>query len=170
MASGLVIADFAAFDLDLPDSGGPLPDRLDDREMLRFESAADQTAYTRPRFMPYGVTSSDYTITVRLCWKTASTNHDQPVRWRIALERYSDTALDSDSFGTEKVVVDTPFAPDLAGDSRPHRARYTDIVFTKTEADSIGPGDMFRIRITREIFTGTMTQDAELLGVLVFES
>jgi len=169
MASGQTIADYAAFDLDLPDSGGPLPDRLNGREMLRFGSAADQTAYTRPRFMPYGLSTGDFTVTVRLCWETASTDAGAPVRWRIALERYN-TPLDQEDFGTEKVVVDTPFADDAGDNPRPHVARYTDIVFTITEADSIGPGDMFRVRITRESFSGTTNDDAELLGVLVFES
>jgi len=172
MAVNLTIADLVSHDMDFPTSGFASPDKAYGRETVVFPDGSATAAVTRPRWMPLGRDTTNK-IRVRICWKAATYESPQKkVRWTGAFERYRQGVDDLTSplnFAPAQVQLgDAPTAE--AGVQKPI---YTEILFTtNAQADAIDPGEMFRLRITRDASDteDTFPGDAELLGILIYES
>jgi hypothetical protein len=96
-------------------------------------------------------------ITVRIAWMATSATSGN-VRWRVEFER-GNTDYDADSFGAATEANSTASA--TAG-----IPVYVDI--SSTTIDSLSPGDLFRIRISRvgtDATNDTMVGDAELIAI-----
>jgi hypothetical protein len=163
MAVGLVLMDLVAHDFDYPPQDAPTPDKSYGRETLLFPTGVVTSAISRPRWMPHGFDVTNG-VTAVLCWKSPVTTGN--VGWTVAIEKYEEgqTALGSDHFDTSAGPV-TDAVPNVA-----HTPRYTEVEFAADpgHGGTIPPGTMFRIKVTRS--SGSLTGNAELLGVLLFES
>lgn len=87
------------------------------------------------------------------------------VEWEVSFERVAPGGqdIDADGFAAAKTVVDTT-------DPTSGVVTRSTITFTNAEADSVTPGDDFRLRIVRDTAVGgNMVGDAQILAVQVTE-
>jgi len=169
MAAPLVLADLIAHDFDFPDSSYASPDKGYGRETLVFEpNAPNQVAISRSRWMPPG-RDTDIDIIVVVCWKAPTYVAGEQVRWRAEFEWYKE--------GDEEFALTTDHfdSPGKQGAGAIPQAEHTPVyttllAFPNGEAAGIQPGEMFRVRITRDTTVGSnYAGNAELLGVLIYE-
>ena len=143
---------------EFPSSNFPQITQINQRPVLAFDAATDETAYWTD-VAPQGLTG---TITVLLYYVMASATSGNII-WQAALEAVTDgdtVDLDSTtSFDTQNSSATTA-VPGTAG--------YIDVVsITMTNADSLAAGDLYRLAINRDANNGsdTASGDAYLLGV-----
>lgn len=140
-------------------------DTRNSHPVLDFDAATDEHAVFR------GVLPSTYAaggVNVKLIW-AATSAITGTARWAVAWERIPVGAqdLDADSFATAKTAGGT--ADGVSGETTETTIPFSD----GAEMDSVGAGEMFRLKVTRDADgtsgTDDMTGDAELIAVVITE-
>lgn len=153
---------FTAQSASLPSSGAAAFTVRNDRLFLAYDDAADEDAYF-VGVLPLSYGSGD--IDVTLFW-TGDTATSGNAYWEVSWEAIDNAGpdLDSDSFATAQAVGDT--APSTAG-----VIRYVVLTFTQAQADGVGAGEAFRLRVRRAGTNGsdTLSGDAHLFAVAIDE-
>jgi hypothetical protein len=103
-------------------------------------------------------------ITVYLTWAAVPTTGT--VGWDVAFERIGDGSqdIDADGFATAKVVT-AATVPGTSGNTD-----ITNVAFTNSEIDGLVVGEVFRLRVRRDVATDTAAGDAQLLAVELKET
>lgn len=105
-------------------------------------------------------------ITVQLHWMAATATAGT-IGWDVSIERVSDSAtdLDSDSFAAAQ-TVNAVEVNATSGVPSTGSAAFTN----GSQMDNVVAGDLFRLRVRRDVATDTAAGDAQLLGIEVRES
>lgn len=162
MASGATLIYWLAAAAEPPAANYATFNTLNSRTVLEFDQTTQEAA------MFVGVMPRSYSslgITVTLHWTAAVTSGTGG--WDVSIERMSDgaTDLDADSFAAAKTVT-AATVPSTAG-----VAASTSVAFTNgAEMDSVSGGDLFRVRVRRDVATDTAAGDLRLLAVEVRET
>lgn len=130
--------------------------------VLDFDAASDEFAVFS------GVLPSNYGgggVTVKIVWTAASATSNNTI-WQAAFERMN-TDMDGDSFASAQSSAAS------AANGSPGVTTTATIAFTDgAQMDSLAVGEAFRLRINRDANSAsdTMTGDAEVIRVMIFET
>lgn len=143
-------------------SGGSTP--AEQFYILQFDAASDQSADLRD-IMPQHYGGGG--LTCRIVWGAATATTGNVV-WNLAFRSIEDDTEDIDSSHTYTANAVTDAAPTASGE-------YTAAVITFTDGadmDSVGAGDPFILRITRDANNGsdTMAGNAEVIAIEIRET
>lgn len=155
------IAIFAPADNEPPSSNYATLLYRNNHPSLAFDTTTQETAIFRGRIPEGSVMTSG--VTVYLQWAATSATSGT-IGWDVAFERLVDAGqdLDSDNFGTAQTVT----AATVSGTSG--ITLVTSVNFSQAQLPtSLDDGDMYRIRIRRDVTNDTATGDAELYQVEV---
>lgn len=164
MASGNSLLMWTALQGEPPASNYATLDTRNAHPCLDFDQTTGETIYFS------GVMPQHYSdatgVTVYLHWagSVAGTN---TVGWLIAFERMGDggTDIDADSFASDQTVTAE------AADATSGILDVSSVAVTKgANMDSVVAGDLFRLRVTRDVATDTLAGDAELYAVEIRET
>lgn len=162
MASGSTLLFWLASAGEPPATNYATFNTFNSRTVLEFDQTTQEAA------MFVGIMSRSYSsggITVALHWATSATTGTGG--WDVAIERISDgaTDLDADSFASAKVVT-AATVPGTAG-----VAAVGSIAFANgSEMDGVSAGDLFRVRVRRDVANDTAAADLRLLAIEVRET
>ena len=164
MASGNTLCVFTPLMAEFPATNYATLDVRNNHPVLDFDQTTGETAYFSG-VMPQAY--SDTTgVTVVLYW-AGSVVGTNTVGWLIAFERMADggTDIDADSFAGDQTVTAE------AADGTSGILDVSSVAVTKgANMDSVVAGDVFRLRITRDVATDTLAGDAELIAVEIRET
>lgn len=137
-------------------------DSRNGRAVLDFDTATQEAAVFS------GTLPTDYAgggVTVHL-WCALSTATTGTIGWDVALERTDTSSLDidADSFATA-VTVAAVTVPGISGQVLKMSANIAD----GAAMDGLVAGELFRLRVRRDVATDTAAGDAELLRVTMVE-
>lgn len=150
---GKQIAVFTPQDNQPPTANFATLDIRNGRPVLDFDTTTQETAiFTGAIPAHYGTSGLTVTIEASLTSATSGT-----LGWVAAFERTTGLDIDSDSFATAKVGT-AASVPGTSGQTLRHT-----ISFTHSEIDGLVAGDIFRLRIRRDVANDTAAGDAELL-------
>lgn len=147
----------------IADSTSPFGITVRNQHVLAaFDDSTDEIGYFT------GVMPNEYAgdgFTVEIHWVAESATSGDVV-WAVSFDRHANggTDIDTDSFVSDNTGTSTTR-------STSGQIRVTTIAFTDgADMDSIQPGDIFRMRITRDADSGsdTMTGDAQIMMVLIY--
>lgn len=129
---------------------------------LDFDTTTQEAAYF------HGVLPTNYTgagVTVSI-WCALTSATSGTVGWDVAIERIDVSSLDidADSFATAQTVTATT-VPGTSGQVLKQSVN----ISNGANMDSLAAGELFRIRIRRDVANDTATGDAELLRVMMVE-
>ena len=102
-----------------------------------------------------------------MAWRATRSTGTNTVGWLVAFERIADggTDLDSPSFASDQTVTAE------AADATSGILDVSSVAITKgANMDSVVAGDLFRLRITRDVANDTLADDAELYAVEIRET
>ena len=128
---------------------------------LAFDTTTQETAIFRGRIPEGSVMTSGLTVYVQ--WAATSATSGT-IGWDVSFERLVDSGqdLDSDNFGTAQTIT----AATVSGTSG--ITLVTSVNFSQAQLPtSLAAGDMYRVRIRRDVANDTATGDAELYQVEV---
>ncbi len=128
---------------------------------LAFDTTTQETAIFRGRIPEGSVMTSGLTVYVQ--WAATSATSGT-IGWDVSFERLVDSGqdLDSDNFGTAQTIT----AATVSGTSGV--TLVTSVNFSQAQLPtSLAAGDMYRVRIRRDVTNDTATGDAELYQVEV---
>lgn len=153
---------FRPVDNEPPTSNYATLDTRNNRPVLDFDTTTQEAAIFTG-VMPNGYAGGGLTVTI-FCALTSATSGT--VGWDVAFERTqaSTDDIDSDSFATAQTVTAVT-VPGTSG----HVLAMSVNVANGADMDSIAAGELFRLRVRRDVATDTATGDAELLAVTVRE-
>ena len=145
-------------DAEFPTSNYATLDGRNNHPCLDFDTTTQETAYFR------GVLNSAYAgagVTINL-WVAASTATSGTIGFDVAFERIDVSSLDidADSFGSATTVTATT-VPGTSG----QLLKLTVNVSDGANMDSLAAGEMFRLRVRRDVSNDTAAGDAELYRV-----
>lgn len=164
MASGNTLVVFTARDGVPATSNGAVHTIRNGHPCLAYDSTTGETAYFEG-VMPQ--TYSDTTgVTVYLYWAgaVAGTN---TIGWLIAFERIADggTDMDADSFASDQTVTAE------AADATAGILDVSSVAVTKgANMDSLVAGELFRLRVTRDVANDNLAGDAHLFAIEIRET
>lgn len=125
--------------------------------ILEFDSATQETAIWTIR-MPRHYGGGN--VTVDVTWSAVPTTGT--VGWDVTFERIDATLdIDADSFATAQTVTATT-VPGTSGVTITSSVTAT---AGATGTDSVAAGEVFRLRVRRDVATDTAAGDAQILGV-----
>lgn len=135
-------------------------DTRNGRPCLDFDTTTQETAIFT------GVLPADYSgagVTVHL-WVALTSATSGTVGWDVAFERtdVSSLDIDADSFGSATTVTAVT-VPGTSGQV----LKMSVNVSNGSNMDSLAAGELFRLRIRRDVANDTATGDAELLRVMM---
>ncbi len=162
MASGDTLAIFTPLHNEPPSTNAMTIDLRNQHPVLDADTTTGEDAIFTG-IMPRNYAGGGLTVYVH--W-AASTAISGTIGWLVALERIG-TALDidADSFAAANTIT----AATVSGTSG--IVVITNITFTDgADMDSIAVGELYRIKITRDVANDTAAGDAELLGVEIKET
>lgn len=153
---------FKPYDNEPPASNYATLDLRNNRPTLDFDDTTQETAVFSG-VLPAGYAGGGVTVTV-FCSLTSATTGT--VGWDVAFERTqaSTDDIDSDSFAAAKTVTATT----VPGTSGQVLALSVNVA-NGSEMDSLAAGELFRLRVRRDVANDTATGDAELLAVSIKE-
>jgi len=153
---------FRPVDNEPPTSNYATLDTRNNRPVLDFDTTTQEAAIFTG-VMPNGYAGGGLTVTI-FCALTSATSGT--VGWDVAFERTqaSTDDIDSDSFATAQTVTAVT-VPGTSG----HVLAMSVNVANGADMDSIAAGELFRLRVRRDVATDTATGDAELLAVSIKE-
>lgn len=137
-------------------------DTRNSHPVLDFDTTTQETAIFRG-FLPADYASRGVTITLVVAATSATSG---TIGFDVAFERIDASGLDidADSFASATTVTATT-VPGTSG-----QVLYLTVnVSDGANMDSLAAGEMFRLRIRRDVSNDTATGDAELLGVSMVE-
>jgi len=153
------IARFFPADNEPPSSNYATLDTRNSHPVLDFDTTTQETAIFRS-IVPEGTV---LTGGVTVCLQFAATSATSgTIGWVVGWERIASGGIDidSDSWGTDQTVTATT----VSGTSG--ITTLTSVNFSQAQLpSSLAAGEMYRIRVRRDVATDTATGDAELLGV-----
>lgn len=155
------IAIFRPFQNEPPSSNLATFDTRNSHAVLDFDTSTQEACVFRGR-IPEGINLANG-LTVYVQW-AASSATSGTIGWDVAWERIVDGGIDidSDSFGTAQTIT----AATVSGTSG--ITKVTSVTFSQAQLPaSLAPGDMYRLRIRRDVANDTATGDAELFIVEV---
>lgn len=141
-----------------PSSNYATLDTRNSHPVLDFDTTTQESAIFRG-IIPEGASLTSG-LTVYVQWAATSATSGT-IGWDVAFERIDTTLdIDADNFGTAQTIT----AATVSGTSGV--SSITSVNFTQGQLPaSLAAGDMYRIRIRRDVANDTATGDAELLGV-----
>lgn len=164
MASGNSLLQWTALSAELPASNYATFDTRNNHACLDFDQTTGETCYFT------GVMPQHYSdttgVTVYLHW-AGSVVGTNTVGWLVAFERMADggTDIDADSFASDQTVTAE------AADATTGILDVSSVAVTKgANMDSVVAGDLFRLRITRNVAVDDLAGDAELYAVEIRET
>lgn len=163
MASGDSLLQFSPLGAEFPASNYATLDTRNNHPCLDFDTTTGEAAYFT------GVLPQSYAgggLTVYLHW-AASTATTGTIGWLIAIERIGDSQqdVDADGFASDQTVTATT-VPGTSG-----HVDITSGAFTSgAQMDSLAVGEMFRLRVTRDVANDNAAGDAELYAVEIRET
>lgn len=163
MASGNTLIVLTPNGAEFPASNYATLDVRNNHPCLDFDTTTAETVYFTG-IMPQSY--SDTTgITVYTHWAATSATSGT-IGWLVALEKNADgDSITTDSFGSDQTVT-AATVPASAG-----TIKVTSVAITKgANMDSVVAGNMFRIRIQRNVAGDTASGDAELYAVEIRET
>lgn len=133
-------------------------DTRNSRPVLDFDTTTQEAAVFSA-VLPNDYAGAGVTIDI-FCALTSATSGT--VGWDVAFERTqaSTDDIDSDSFATAQTVTAVT-VPGTSG----HVLKMSINVSNGADMDSIAAGELFRLRVRRDVANDTATGDAELLAV-----
>lgn len=154
--------EWSPIDNEPPSSNYATLDLRNGRPVLDFDTTTQEAAIFT------GILPSDYAgggVTVTL-WCALSTATSGTVGWDVSFERtqVSTDDIDSDSFATAQVVT-AATVPGTSGQVLAMTINISD----GANMDNLAAGELFRIRIRRDVANDTAAGDAELLRVALVE-
>jgi hypothetical protein len=164
MASGATLVVFTPRDAEFPATNYATFDTRNAHLCLDFDTATGETAYFSS-VMPQNYSAATG-VTVILHWAgtIAGTN---TVGWLVAFERMGDggTDIDADSFAADTTVTAE------AADATTGILDVSSVAITAgANMDSVVAGDLFRLRVTRDVANDSLGDDAELYAVEIRET
>lgn len=164
MASGNSLLMWTALQGEPPASNYATLDTRNNHPCLDFDQTTGETIYFS------GVMPQHYSdttgVTVYLHW-AGSVVGTNTVGWLIAFERMGDggTDIDSASFAADQTVAAE------AADATSGILDVSSVAVTKgANMDSVVAGDLFRLRVTRDVANDSLAGDAELYAVEIRET
>lgn len=163
MASGDSLIVLHALGAEFPAANFATADQRNNEWRLDFDATTGETAYWTD-VLPRNYAGGGITVYVHASATSATTG---TIGWLIAFERIGDGQQDTDSDG---------FASDqtITAGTVPGTSGHIDIlnvaVSNGANMDSIAVGEMFRLRVTRDVANDTATGDAELVCVELKET
>ena len=153
---------FRPYDNEPPASNYATLDLRNNRPVLDFDDTTQETAVFSG-VLPAGYAGGGITVTI-FCSLTSAVSGT--VGWDVALERTqaSTDDIDSDSFATAKTVT----AVTVPGTSGQVLAMSVNLA-SGAEMDSLAAGELFRLRVRRDVASDNAVGDAELLAVSIKE-
>jgi len=149
---------FAPRDNEPPATNFATLDTRNSRPCLDFDDTVQETAIFS-KILPFSYSGSGIRVTIYCAMTTATTG---TVGWDISIERVdaSNLDLDTDSFATAQTVTATT-VPTVSGQI----LAMTVNISNGTSMDSLAAGEMFRLRIRRDVAADNAVGDAELFMV-----
>lgn len=153
---------FRPGDYEPPASNYATIDQRNNRPTLDFDDTT-QEATVFSGVLPAGYAGGGVTITI-FCSLTSAVSGT--VGWDVAFERTQAGTddIDSDSFAAAKTVT----AVTVPGTSGQVLAMSVNVA-NGAEMDNLAAGELFRLRVRRDVASDTATGDAELLAVSIKE-
>ena len=164
MSSGDTLLLFLPLDNEPPASNPATTDLRNAHPVLDFDAATNEDAiFSAVMPQSYAATTG---VTVYLHYSmTTATSGD--IDWDVAFERIGDQQqdVDSDSFAAAN-SVDNTTVPGTSG-----LVDIVNVAFTDgADMDSVAPGELFRIKVTRDAASDTAAGDAELHAIEIRET
>lgn len=163
MASGNSLLMWTALSAEFPASNYATLDTRNAHPCLDFDQTTGETAYFSG-VMPQHYAGGGVTVYLHWAGSVVGTN---TVGWLVAFERMGDggTDIDADSFASDQTVTAE------AADATSGILDISSVAVTNgANMDSVVAGDMFRLRVTRDVANDTLAGDAELYAVEIRES
>jgi hypothetical protein len=145
-----------------PSSNFATLDTRNGHPVLDFDTTTQEAAIFT------GVLPDDYAgggLTVHV-WCSLTSATTGTVGWLVSIERIDASSLDidSDSFASAQTITATT-VPGTSG----HVLKMSVNISNGANMDSLAAGELFRIKIERDVTNDTATGDAELLRVMMVE-
>jgi hypothetical protein len=163
LSSGNTLLVFKPQDNEPPSSNYATLDLRNGHLVLDFDTTTQEAAYFK------GILPRHYAgggITVYLHWAATSATTGT-IGWDVAFERISNSQqdVDSDGFATAQTVT-AATVPGTSG-----HVDITNVAVTNgANIDSIAVGELFRLRVRRDVANDTAAGDAELFAVELKET
>jgi hypothetical protein len=156
MASGNTIFMWFSQDNEPPTSNGATYDLRNFHPVLDFDTTTQETAVFTG-LMPQHYAGGNIVVYIYYSMSTATSG---TVGWDITMERIGDGIqdIDADGWATAKTVT----AVTVPGTSGNVDVMTVTLTAGATDTDSVVAGEMFRLRIRRDVANDTATGDAEL--------
>ena len=153
---------FKPYDNEPPATNYATLDLRNNRPTLDFDDTTQEAAVFSG-VLPAGYAGGGVTVTI-FCSLTSAVSGT--IGWDVAFERTQANTddIDSDSFATAKTVT----AVTVPGTSGQVLEMSVNLA-NGTEMDSLAAGEMFRLRVRRDVASDTASGDAELLAVSIKE-
>lgn len=164
MATGDTLAVFAPLSYEPPASAYATVDTRNGHPVLDFDAATQESAIWTGR-MPKHYGGGNLAVHVTWAATSATTG---TIGWGVTFEKIEDGVLDIDADGwaTEQIItaVTVPATSGITDQ--------TSVTCTAGAAgtDAVAAGDLFRLRLRRDVANDTATGDAEVLGVEIREA
>ena len=164
MASGDTLLIWTPLSNEPPSSNFATLDTRNSHVVLDFDGAANESAVFRGVMPRHYAGTTGVTLYIHYAM-TSATSGD--VDWDASFERVSDSQQDIDSDGFAAVQsVNNTTVPGTSG-----HVDIVSIAFTNgAQMDSVAVGEAFRLKITRDAASDTVTTDAELYALELKET
>lgn len=163
MATGNTLCTFFPADNEAPSANYATADMRNGHPVLDFDTTTQESAVFTG-ILPRHYAGGGITVYVHYSMTSAITG---TCGWDVAFERIGDAQqdIDADGFATAKTVIAVT-VPGTSGHVDIVNVAHTD----GAEIDSIAVGEVFRLRIRRDVANDTAAGDAELSGVELKET
>lgn len=163
MASGDTLAILMPLSSEAPASNYATINVRNQHPMLEFDSATQETTIWTTR-MPRHYGGGN--ITVNVTWAAVPTTGT--VGWDVTFERIDAGTLDidADSFATAQTIT----AATVSGTSGITSTTGVTATAGSTGTDSVAAGEVFRLRLRRDVANDTAAGDAQVLAVEIREA
>lgn len=163
MASGDSLCFFPAESSFLPVSNYATDDDAGVVPVLDFDTTTQETAYYK-LFMPLHYSGGG--VTVSLAWKAASATSGT-IGWDVSFARLNDNNQDITSltFATAQTITAATVPASAV------KSKTTSVAVTNgANMDSTAAGEMFVLRVRRDVANDSATGDAQLIGGFIKET
>lgn len=159
MASGNTLAVLSPTAYEPPSANYATFDVRNQHPVLNFDTTTQETAIWSA-VMPQHYAGGNIVVHVRWAAATATTG---TIGWDVTFERIDAGTLDTDadSFATAQTVT----AATVSGTSGVTSVTSVTCTAGSTGTDSVAAGDLFRLRIRRDVANDSATGDAQIFSV-----
>jgi len=136
-------------------------DVVNNQLVLDFDASSNETARWQA-VMPQAYAAGGVDVILHISMATATSGD---VDWDVEFEDQAGQVISSDSFASAQ-STDNTTVPGVANTEFTVTVSFTD----GSQMDSVGAGDMFRMRVTRDAASDTAAGDAQLHIVEIREA